>query len=144
MCPQGALVGVCGAVGSGKSSLLSALLGQVRDHTAHQRHFLLWSLVWNAPLTLWPLWKAELCTQGKWSRKKVLCTDLQDIALEIRMGQAVWDTKLIFSTTSFSFLYRWPYSGDQWRRTGALPMLLSRPGSSTVPWGRTFCSGKII
>uniref|UniRef100_A0AAR2JGR7 Uncharacterized protein n=1 Tax=Pygocentrus nattereri TaxID=42514 RepID=A0AAR2JGR7_PYGNA len=29
VCPQGALVGVCGAVGSGKSSLLSALLGQM-------------------------------------------------------------------------------------------------------------------
>lgn len=29
---QGSLVGVCGGVGSGKSSLLSALLGQVRNY----------------------------------------------------------------------------------------------------------------
>lgn len=29
MCLQGSVVGICGGVGSGKSSLLSALLGQV-------------------------------------------------------------------------------------------------------------------
>lgn len=31
---QGSLVGICGGVGSGKSSLLSALLGQVRSNSA--------------------------------------------------------------------------------------------------------------
>lgn len=111
--------------------------------TLHIRAFSLRDIL--CELSPWPFWKPELCTRDKKKKKKeVLCTGVQDMTLEIRMGRAVWDTNVILSTICFSLLYRWLYWEDQWQRTEALPMLLSRPGSSTVPWGRTFCLGRII
>lgn len=43
LCIQGSLVGVCGGVGSGKSSLLSALLGQVRHYMYY--HSKIWGFL---------------------------------------------------------------------------------------------------